>query len=143
MSMYKQFQTDLNREQAGIWVNYSESFKVLIARAGGSNKAFHKRLEVLTREYRRAISTGTMDPELAEDLMRRAYAETVILGWKVKQDGEWVDGIESPDEALLPVTPENIAATLKALPELYADIREQATSMVMFREALREEAAGN
>jgi hypothetical protein len=142
--MYSQFKTDKSREQTGLWLNYG-SYQVRIARAGGSNKAFQKKIEVLTRPYRRAIATGTMEPELAEQLMQQAYAETVVLGWRVVQeDGTFVEGqMHAEDGSLLPYTLENVLATFKKLPDLYDDIREQAQSMVLFREGLREEASGN
>lgn len=141
--MYEQFQTNKQREKEGVWLDYT-SFMVRVARAGGSNKSFQKKMEQLTRPYRRAIATGTMEDEQAETLMRQAYAEDVILDWKVKQaDGSYLQGIEGPNKELLPFTPENVQATLQALPELFADIREQAGTMTLFREGLREEAAGN
>lgn len=140
--MYDQFRTSKDTETNGLWVNYG-AFMVRVARAGGANKAFSKKMEELTRPYRRAINTGTMDEGVADDLLRQGYAETVILDWKVKQGEDYVKGIESPDGSILPVTVENIMATLKNLPELFADLREQASAMTLFRESLREEAAGN
>jgi hypothetical protein len=141
--MYSQFKTDKQRENEGVWLNYG-SFMVRVARAGGANKNFTKKMDVLTRPVRRAINQGLLDDEQADELLRQGYAEDIVLDWKVRQDdGSYLQGIESPDGTLLPFSTENVMETLKALPELFSDIREQAGNMTLFREALREEASGN
>ena len=142
--MHEQFATDSEREKTGVWLDYGD-FMVKIARAGGSNKMYQKKLDRLTRQYRRAIATETLDPEVAEDLLRRAYASAVILYWKTKVDGEFQQGIsdKDPEKPLLPVTKENVLATLRELHDLFLDIQSQAQSMALFRTALRDEASGN
>lgn len=142
MSMYKQFESDQNAEQNGIVLDY-QTFRVTVARAGGSNKKFQKTLEAVTRPYLRAIKTETIDPDKANELMIQTYADSIILGWETLRDGQWVRGIESKDGELLPFTKANVAATLTALPNLYDDIREQAANAVLFRLSTREAAAGN
>ena len=53
-SMYSTFRTDDELERKGIVIEY-DSFRVTIARAGGSNKAFERALEAKSRPFRRAI----------------------------------------------------------------------------------------
>lgn len=152
MGMYRQFASDSDREKNGIVVDYVH-FRVTVARAGGGNKSYGKALEAKTREYRRAIVAGVMDAELSADIIREVYAETVVRNWEVLvgEDGkplgerpvsegkEWVQGIEGEDGSLLPFTAENVERTLKALPDLFRDIRDQSESMVLYRESLRDE----
>lgn len=144
MSMYKQFQTDSAREKEGVWLDYGD-FRVRIARAGGANKEFQKSLERITRRYRRAIATDNLETELADDLVRQVYAKTVILDWETKVGEEFKRGIEPDDGGaeLLPVTQENVLATLRALPDLFSDIQDQARSSVLWRSAIKEDLAGN
>jgi hypothetical protein len=142
--MYEQFKTDPKIEKDGIWINYSSLFRIRIARAGGSNMHYKKRLEKLTGPYERALKLGTMDPKLAKEIIMEAYADAIIQDWETKVDGEWVKGIESPDgEELLPVNKENIILTLTNLGDLFDDLQEQAGRMAIFRAAVREEQAGN
>jgi len=143
MSMYQQFKTNEADEKNGVWIDYGE-FRVRIARAGGANKDFQKALERLARPFRRAIATDSLPAEKAEEMLRAAYAKAVIRAWETKVDGEFMPGIESPEGGdLLEPNEENILATLQALPDLYADLKDQAGSWALFKSALREEASGN
>lgn len=141
--MYEAFKSDSDLERKGVVINYGK-FRVTIARAGGSNKAYQKELERRTRPYMRALRNGIMDDEVAEQLMKEVYSSHIVLDWEVLQeDGSWVSGIEGPDGELLPVTKENILLTFNNLDDLYEDIKAQANRAALFRASLREEAAKN
>jgi len=144
MSMYEHFKTDAQTEKDGIWLDYGE-FMVRVSRAGGSNKDFQKTIEKMARPYRRAIATESLPREKSNEIMMAAYAAAVVRDWKVKdEDGNWSHGIENPDGGeLLEVNADNVLATFKLLPELYADVQEQASSWALFKANLREEASGN
>ena len=143
MSMYENFETDKKCEREGVWTDYGQ-FRVRLSRAGGANKDFQKVLDRLTRPYRRAIATDTLDNEVANELLRRAYAKAVIQGWETKIDDEFVSGIESPDgEDLIDVSQESIVKVLADLPDLFIDLQGQATSLALYRASLQEDASGN
>lgn len=142
--MYDQFSTDEGLENNGIVVDYGD-FRVGVARTGGSNKKWQKLLNSMTRPYKRAIATETMNDDLAEDIYRSAFAQSIVKSWEVKNaNGKWVSGIEAPTGGkLLTFNVENVSKTLKALPDLYADLREQSGTMALYRSALMEQAAKN
>lgn len=148
MGMWDAFRSDPKAEQDGIVLDYG-TFRVTVARAGGSNKAYLRLLEMKARPFQRAIQAGAFDHERSGELLREVFASTVVKDWETrfpgKQEGEydWQRGIEASDGALLPVTRENILATFVALPDLFADIVDQAGKGVLYRAALREEAAKN
>ena len=154
MSMYAQFRTDPKLEKSGVVLEYAD-FRVTIARAGGSNKKFARVLESATKPYRRAVQTETMDNELAMKVLRKVYADSVVLNWETMVDTgkfddegepicEWRRGIESPDgEGLLNFTPENVEETFRLLPELFSDIQEQANKIAIFREQALEDESKN
>mgnify|MGYP000010431920 CR=1 FL=1 len=169
MSMYKQFKTDANLEKAGIDIDYGD-FVIKIARAGGANKRFARIMEEKMKPVRRAMQTETLENARAEALLREAYADGVVLLWSVLvvadekgkplepvqlagtyreehgKDAEHttlIKGIEGPSGDVLPFTVENVAATFKALPDLFTDIREQAGKVGLFREQGQEADAGN
>lgn len=165
MSMYRQFQTNTNLEREGVDLNYGE-FIVRVARAGGGNKRFAKVLEEKMKPVRRALQTETLDEARSAALLHEAFAEGVVLGWSVRvvadgkgkpldppqlasmvptepKDTVFIQGIEGPNGEILPYNTENVVATFKALPELFADIREQAGKMALFRQAGQEADAGN
>lgn len=144
MSMYTQFKTDVQLEQKGIIIDYGD-FRVTVARAGGGNKKFARALEAKTKPLRRAIQTETLSNERGDEVLQEVYAEAVVLLWETKVDGKWQKGIENPVEGgkLLPFSAANVLATFKALPEIFADLREQAARMVLFRQDLMDNDQGN
>lgn len=142
MSMYEQFQTDPDLEKNGIFIDYGE-FRVTLARAGGANKQYAKLLEAKTKPYRRAIQIETMDNEKAMDLLLEAFAEAVVLNWEVKDGDKWKKGIEGPDGDVIPFNTDNVIKTLRALPDLFNDLQEQASKVALYRKSIDEDDAGN
>lgn len=141
-NLYEQFKTDEQLEKTGVEVDYGE-FKVTLARAGGANKKFAKLLEAKTKPFKRAIQTETMDAQKALDILREVYSEAVILKWETKVDGKWKTGIETEDGEIIPSTPKNINETLAKLPDLFAEIQDQAGKSAIYRQTIREEDAKN
>ena len=144
MSMYKNFKTDPDLERKGIVIDYGD-FRVTTARAGGANKKFAKLLAARTKPHARAIQTDTMDPELALELLRRVYAEAIVLNWETKVNGEFKVGIEPEDgsEKLLPFNSDNVELTLTNLPDIFTDLQDQASKMSLYLSSLKEANAGN
>jgi hypothetical protein len=143
MGLYKTFKTDDELEKKGVVLNYGDA-KIRIARAGGSNDRYQKTLEALTKPYRRAIQTETLDNDTSREILRQVYARAVILDWQTKgADGEFAKGIEGADGTLLEVNVENIVKTFKALPDLFTDVIAQANQVSLFRSGDLEADAGN
>jgi len=139
MSLYKLFKTDENLETDGIWLEYGqnekgEPIRIKIARAGGHNSAFSKALEKATRPYRKAIQTGMLDNKTADKLYKEVFADTVVLDWI---------NVEGPDGKPMEFKRENVLKLFEDLPDLFADLREQANNVALFREEVREADLGN
>lgn len=139
MSLYKKFETDRSLEKTGITLDYGPNSKgnpieICIARAGGANDQYLKRLEAKAKPHRRAIQHETVDRLQLEMIVKEVYAETVVLGWANVEDREGND---------LAFTKENVLKLLNDLPDLYTDIQEQAQSAALFRMSVREADAKN
>jgi len=139
MSLYKLFKTDESLETDGIWIEYGtnekgEPIRIKIARAGGHNSAFSKALEKATRPYRKAIQTGMLDNKTADRLYKEVFAETVVLDWI---------NVEGPDGEPREFNKDNALKLFEDLPDLFADLREQASNVALFREEVREADLGN
>lgn len=125
------FGTNASLETDGIWVDYGEHGRFLVARAGGKNKAFRNLMEKRLRPYRAAMSMGTMDDSVVERITRECFAEAVVLNWElVDANG---DAIE--------FTREKCVDLFEELPDLFIDIMQQAQMVVNFVEATRAEDA--
>lgn len=139
MSLYKLFKTNENLETDGIWLEYGQTEKgepvrIKIARAGGHNVAFSKALEKATRPYKKAIQTGMLDNKTADKLYKDVFADTVVLDWI---------NVEGPDGQPMEFKRENVLKLFEDLPDLFADLREQANNVALFREEVREVDLGN
>jgi hypothetical protein len=139
MNLYTQFKSDSNLEKAGILLEYGfdkdgKPITIRIARAGGSNAAFTKRMEAKVKPYRRQIQTETIDTQVVEKLLREVYAETVVLGW---------DNVSDADGNPMQFSFANCVKLFEDLPDLFKDIQEQSQRSALFRAELLEAAAGN
>ena len=134
MGTYKQFQTSTEHEKEGVWLDLDDAGSFKLARAGGGNKRYQKRLEALMKPYRRAIQTETLSDEKANELLRQVFADAVILDW---------EGVTGPDGKPLECTRENVIQLLTDLPDLFATIRDTAQNESVYRQHILEEDSGN
>lgn len=134
MSLYSQFATDRDAERDGVWLDYGSGGRIKIARAGGGNVRYQKRLQAFSKKFRRQIELEILEDEVAEKELADIYASTVVLAFEEVKDRDGSD---------LPYSREAARKLLLDLPDLFADIRAQATNLALFRELEREEDAGN
>jgi len=134
MSLYKKFKTSETHEQDGIWLDYGESGAIKIARAGGANVRYVKRIEKLQKKYKRQIQLDIMDDADNVKIMREAYADTVVLDWK---------GVTNEDDEPMEFNKQNCIKLFTDLPDLFLDVVTQATNVALFKEHLDEETAKN
>lgn len=148
MGLKSQFQTSKDIEKNGIVLDYGET-RIRIARAGGANKKYQKRLEACTRPHRRAIKNDLLDIDKGNELLMEAFAHAVVVGWENKtgeeKNGNFIfsPGVDPEDAGLpkgdlLPLNPSNVLKVFKNLPDLFLDVQEQATKSVLFREDIRD-----
>lgn len=143
MGMYDTFETDSNMESHGVIVDYGD-FRVRLTHAGQGNNRYVKYAEKMMKPVRRAMEAGALGNERSLALMADIYAKTIIVDWQVPDGKEsWKTGIESKSGEILPFTEENVLLTLRALPNLFLDIQQQASSMANFRRSELETESGN
>jgi len=149
MSLYDQFKTDTDTEKSGIYYTvYGEDgedlFRILIARAGGANKAFEKAQEQENKKYKRQIATDNLSLAKRTKLMIGIYSRTVILNWELWIDDKWIQGVDvDGDGEVVPFTRENVIKILQENEELYTDVAAEANRLSNFRKAEQEEEAKN
>ena len=143
MSLEKLFATNKKMEREGIFIDYGPnedmpgdpppSTRFKVARSGGSNVAYGKVLERITKPWKRALQNGQVSNERAKEMDREAFIETCLLGW----DNVTLGG------KVLDFSKENATVLFTALPDLYDDLRDQASSSALFREETRDADLGN
>lgn len=134
MSLYSKYKTDPSKETEGVWVDFDDNIKLKLARAGGRNQQYLKSIERETKPYRRALQNGTIPVEVADNIIRKVYAETVVLDW---------ENVTDENGKVLSYSKENCLKLLTDLPEFFAEIKSVAENMEMFRAAGLEADAKN
>ena len=139
MSLYKTFKTSKSLEVTGVFIEYGPNSKgdpirIKIARSGGGNEDFNKAFERATKPYRKAIAAGSLSNAVAEKLYKEVFAEHVVKGW---------ENVEDESGNPLPYSKDAALKLLSDLPDLYADLKDQAGNLAIFREELLEADLGN
>lgn len=125
--------TDLNKEQEGTWVDIGKGARLKIARIG--NPAYKETFRRLTKPYQRQMRTGNLPDEVAEKILARCLAESVLVGWEgLEMDGEPIQYSRKAAMDLL-MNPQ-----LKDFRDL---VTELANEVELFRQEEMEEAEKN
>jgi hypothetical protein len=150
MSLYKMFEVSEATEQKGILLNYG-NIRLLIARAGGSNKKFVESFKDKSKPFEFAIKHGKLEEEDSIRLMAEVYAETIVLGWEsvvLGEDGKpkldtkgkpkFQKKIENKDGKMIAFSVEACTQILMDLPELFRQVQEMSGEYANF---LKDEEA--
>lgn len=135
--MRAMYETDENVELTGVVLQIAPGVEARIARAGGANKKFAKVMATLRRPYRRAIQTETLDDEIAKELLYKAYARAIVLGW----EGFTKDIITKDDadaDTVLPFNEENCIAVFRAQENFFLDVVATADRIALYRAEVQE-----
>lgn len=139
---YEMFETSEELEQQGIVLDYGD-FRIRIAHAGGSNKKYGKTLTRRLRPFEKQISAGTADDEVLSKIIREVFCETVVLGFEVKAEKGYVDGVPTKDGKVNPYNSGEVNRLFIELPKLYQDVKKQAEDFALFRVVEEEETVKN
>lgn len=151
MGLRKAFSTSKKLETEGITLDLGFC-RMVLARAGGSNKDYLSAMEKVHKQHSRAIQLGAMSDNRMRDILYEVYADTVVKSWEtnLNEEGDEPDfkpGIENIFEEdatdLLPFTRENVIAVFKAMPDLFVEVKTTAENISFYRESLVEDAVKN
>jgi hypothetical protein len=66
-------------ETDGVWIDYRDGSKVKLARLG--NKKFRRVYEGLLKPHLRKQRDGTLDSDIENNLVCKAFAKSILLDW--------------------------------------------------------------
>lgn len=139
-SPYAQFGTDKKAEKDGVVIDYGD-FWFRVARTGGANTRYTKRLNAEFKPHRRAIQTDTMKDDKADELVRKVFIETAVLEGGSKKFGDGYIVGRSGEQ--IAINAESLDTLFTELPDLFKDLQEQAGKVSLFRVMEQEEDAKN
>ena len=119
---------DTNAEESGVWTDYQGS-EFLIAST--ASMPYMKHLSKLYYPHRKQIEKGKIDPELAINMVCKATAKRILLGWKGVGDSEGND---------IPYSFEAAYSVLRRDEEFREFVTEFAGDMANFKAEYTEEA---
>ena len=127
----KIFGTDKQAEIEGKWNDIGDDIKLLIARIG--NPEYQKAFQKISKPHRRAIRRGTLNDEVAEKLLVKAMAQTILLDW---------EGLEE-DGVPVPYSTDNAIRILMEYKDLRDYVSDIANEMEGYRADEDEEGEKN
>jgi len=134
MSLYGSYKTDATVENEGAWFPYGDGVCIRLARAGGANKNFLRCAEVFSNKYRAQLNRKQLPNDVALDAIIELYADAVVIAWEGVTD-------ENGDD--LVCTKSNVIKVLTDLPDLFAQVQEDATEREAFKEFIKEADSKN
>lgn len=138
MSLFKQYATNQTKEQTGVAIEFgtNEDGTVptfYLSRMAKANKRYSKAMELKFRPHQRAIQSKTLSDDLANRLMLEVFVESVITGYENIQD----------ENGKAITTNEGVIDLFTKLPDLHAELEENAKDISLFRDEDVEAAKGN
>jgi hypothetical protein len=133
-NLYKMYETDTNFETNGVDLEIAEGVRFRVARSGGQNKKYQQILQKLMKPYQRQFEQGTLDNERAGDIMQLAFIRGCLLGW---------EGVDGRDGQPMEFNEGNALKLFGDLPDLFAQLQEQAGKVSNYRQEDIEESSGN
>lgn len=128
-ALHKQFANNKSLEsEKGVPINYEE-FSVTILRAGGTNTNFGR----VAAEKLKTCGGGRVSDEAALRMLAETFAETVIVGWDLKDK----------DDKAVPFTQEAVVDALIKYPDFFDDIQKKAMDLDLFKASREEVIAKN
>jgi hypothetical protein len=121
MDLYRQFQTDDQKEVDGVWVPLSATARIKVARMG--NPRYRECIKKKSAPYRQAGLATEIPAEVYQQLVREAVAETILVGW----EGLTTDGKK------VPYTRETALKFCTDLKDFYSLVLTASDSMETFR----------
>jgi len=135
MSIYSLFDSNEKAEQNGFLFTVQDGaieISFLLARAGGANKKFTKKMAEALRPHQHAMNAGTLDEDVMVALQIDVMSETLVLDWANVAD-------RNGDEVAF--SKEECVKLLTSLPALRDLLFEQCNSRANFAHEEREESA--
>lgn len=146
MSLSSTYKTNQSKEVAGVRVvkgmtEDNREIAFTIGRSGKANKRYTKAMERLAKPHARAIQLETLSPEMAEAINMQGFIEGCLLGWENVPMSDVTGNPESEGDAAF--SRQYAQMLFENLPDLYADLTNDASKAALFRDDALEAIAGN
>lgn len=132
MPKLSQFSFDPRAETEGVRVHLGEGLYVVVGRV--NSPRFVEAMRKHSGPYKFEMDRNTLSEDVAQKILVKVYAETILLGWENMQDEAGQD---------IPYSREAARKAMEDYPEFFNMVKDAASRMELFRSAERAEAAKN
>ncbi len=87
MDIFKQFQTNENKEVNGVWVNLDDEGKARLLIARAQNPHFREAQQRKMKRYKMAAKSKNIPDDVWDGLFNELIFETILLGWEGMTEG--------------------------------------------------------
>lgn len=141
MKNLAKWKMDKNKEQNGVEVVWDideesgEKISFIIARTGGSNKAYNALYDEKMKTIRRDAELGLVaSEEKLQEINREVFAKTILKGWS---------GIKGENGEVWEFNEENAIKLLIEIPDIYEALYRKSAEFETFRQTALESEAKN
>lgn len=133
-NLRKQFKTDKDKEENGIWVDFENGIRIRVRRLS-SQASLNARKEA-EKPYVVKVRSGKISDEIAEEIAIQQLARGVIADW---------EGITDENDEAVPYTPDAAYEILKDddLKEFRAELIQISLDRDTFKADADKDALGN
>ena len=134
-SQFGNYATDKGLEVEGVRVRLEADSPTwfLVARSGGSNRAYDRAVQKNSRRYQKQLQRGLLDNEVAEtEIIKPAFIQCCMLDW---------GGVTGEDGKEIPFSRQACEELFAEYPDVYDVLREQASELANYRIREQEETA--
>lgn len=141
MDIWGAFETDTKKVTEGVWLDFVSTPNrdgtvpgFCVAHMDENNPEYAAEAERRLAHLRRDVDAGLMTNALAVPIMRKLFAERILLDWR---------NVHDKDGNAIEFTKENAEKFLTALPQLYKMLLAEAQKLQNFRAGSIEVTAKN
>lgn len=129
---FSNLKTNDDKENNGVWVDYASGFKIKIARMG--SRRFKEFMAKAGKPHLRKIQRGNLDNDVADTMMKKAIARTILLDW---------EGLLDDDNQPIPFSEENALKCLEESYDFYSEVLQLCQERELFQDEEKEAAGKN
>lgn len=135
MSLYTQFETNIQKEQDGVPVTFDANEDgtiptFIVARTGGANQEWAKVLEEETAPYRRLMDLGKLPKDLNDKILIRTFCRASLRPWS---------NVQNRQNQLIEYSLNNAIQLMTELPNLFSVLQVKANNIASYQDGLETE----
>lgn len=117
------YEADEKLEEVGIDLSFGKGRFITIVRSGLTNRKYRSVLASTFKPHTIANGKISLSDDEANDLMKKVYAKSVVIGWK---------GFKDKDNKDIPFNEKNCVELFTDSPEIYNIVQDQSSKFSNF-----------